>query len=220
MYKNRALIITALLCASHLISAAEDHATDAVPADAAVARLVEGNARFVAGTMTRPHQSIDRRAELVQGQKPFAAILTCSDSRVSPEIYFDQGLGDLFVIRNAGNVLDDHVIGSLEYAVEHLNVRLILVVGHAKCGAVSAAASGGHAPGHIKSVVESIEPAVKAAHAQKGDLVDNAVRRNAGRSAEILRQVEPFIGKLVAEGKVQVLAGYYDLATGRVEILK
>ena len=191
----------------------------AVAPDAALARLLEGNARFVAGNATHPHQSNERRAELVGGQAPFAVILTCADSRVAPEIYFDQGLGDLFVLRNAGNVLDDHIIGSIEYAIEHLHAGLVVVVGHAKCGAVAATVAGGHAPGHIHSIVESIEPALESVRSQEGDKVDNTVRANARRVAEILRHVEPIVGEAVKSGSVKVVAGRYDLATGRVEIL-
>jgi carbonic anhydrase len=187
--------------------------------DESLTRLLEGNKRFVAGTVTHPDQSIERRTQLAEGQKPFAIVLTCADSRVSPELYFDQGLGDLFVLRNAGNVLDDHTIGSIEYAVEHLHSNLIIVVGHAKCGAVAATIAGGHAPGHIHSIVESIEPAAESCKNQDGDKVDNTVRANARRVAGILSHVEPIVGEAVKSGKVKVVAGRYDLATGRVEIL-
>ncbi len=138
---------------------------------------------------------------------------------MAPELYFDQGLGDLFVIRNAGNVLDDHVIGSIEYAIEHLHVGLIVVVGHEKCGAVAAAVAGGHAPGHIASIVESITPAVDAAKDQPGDKIDNTVRANAHRSAHQLAHAEPFLPAAVRAGHVKVVSARYELATGRVEIL-
>jgi carbonic anhydrase len=190
-----------------------------VPPDAALARLLEGNQHFVAGTAAHPRQSAERRTTLAEGQHPFAIVLTCADSRVAPELYFDQGLGDLFVLRNAGNVLDDHIIGSIEYAVEHLHATLIIVVGHAQCGAVSAAVAGGRAPGHIHTLVESIQPAVELAQKQEGDKVDNTVRAHARRVAEILRRVEPILGTAVQAGHVKVVAGRYDLATGRVEIL-
>jgi len=126
-------------------------------ADQALQRLIEGNRRYVAGAATHPDQTTQRRAELAKGQFAFAIVLTCSDSRVVPELFLDQGLGDLFVVRNAGNILDDHVIGSMDYAVEHLHVPLVLVVGHEKCGAVSAAVAGGEAPCHIRSVVAALE---------------------------------------------------------------
>jgi len=189
-------------------------------ADQALQRLVAGNERYVAGAATHPDQTAQRRAELAKGQFPFAIVLTCSDSRVVPELFLDQGLGDLFVIRNAGNILDDHVIGSMEYAVEHLHVPLVLVVGHEKCGAVSAAVAGGEAPGHIRSVVEALEPAVEQARNLPGDKVDNAVRANAARAAEILTRVQPILKEAASSGKLMVVPARYDLATGRLEILK
>ena len=189
-------------------------------ADQALQRLIEGNGRYMAGAATHPDQTTQRRAELANGQFPFAIVLTCSDSRVAPEIFLDQGLGDLFVIRNAGNILDDHVIGSIEYAVEHLHVPLVLVVGHEKCGAVSAALAGGEMPGHIRSVVEALEPAVEAAKNLPGDKVDNAVRANVQRVAEILTHVEPILQEALSHGKLRVVPARYDLATGRVEIFK
>jgi len=140
-------------------------ATEPAPAkltpDQALERLLQGNQRYVAGKATHPDQTAERRLGLASGQAPFAIILTCADSRVAPELFFDQGLGDLFVIRNAGNILDDHVIGSMEYAVEHLHAGLIVVVGHGQCGAVSAAVAGGEVPGHIRSVTEAIAPALE-----------------------------------------------------------
>ena len=189
-------------------------------AEQALQRLMDGNGRFVAASATHPNQTPQRRAELTQGQAPFAIVLTCSDSRVAPELFFDQGLGDLFVIRNAGNILDDHVIGSIEYAVEHLHAPLIVVVGHEKCGAVSAAVAGGEVPGHIHSLVEAIEPAKEKAASLPGDKVDNTVRAHAQRSAEILTHVEPILNEAVREGKLVVVAARYDLGTGRIEMLK
>jgi carbonic anhydrase len=189
-------------------------------ADQALQRLIEGNARYIAGKPMHPDQTTERRTELAKGQFPFAIVLTCADSRVAPELFLDQGLGDLFVIRNAGNILDDHVIGSMEYAIEHLHVPLVLVVGHEKCGAVSAAVAGGEAPGHIRSVVEAIEPAVEQVKNLPGDKVDNAVRANAQRAAEILTHVEPIIKEAVSNTKLLVVAARYDLATGSLEIFK
>lgn len=192
----------------------------AITGEQALQRLLEGNKRYVSGTPTHPDQDSARRTELLKGQTPFAIVLTCSDSRVPPELYFDQGLGDIFVIRNAGNVLDDHVIGSIEYAVEHLHVPLIIVVGHEKCGAVSAAVAGGEVPGHIRSIVESIAPSVEKVKDQPGDQVDNVVRANAQRAAEILTHVEPIISEAVQSGKVRIVAARYDLGSGQIEILK
>jgi carbonic anhydrase len=186
----------------------------------ALQRLIEGNARFVAGQAIHPDQSNERRVALAGGQAPFAIVLTCSDSRVAPELFFDQGLGDLFVIRNAGNVLDDHVIGSMEYAVEHLHVPLIIVVGHEKCGAVTAAVAGGAVPGHLHSVTDDLAPAVEQAKSLPGDLVDNAVRANAERAAEVLTHVEPVLKEAAGRTNLLIVAAYYNLDTGKIEILK
>lgn len=187
--------------------------------DAALARLQAGNARFVAGSTVHPNQTVDRRTELNQGQHPFAIVLTCADSRLSPEIIFDQGLGDLFVVRNAGNLLDDHVIASIEYAVEHLGASLVVVLGHSKCGAVSAAVAGGHLPGHLPSIAASLSQVVAEAKKTQGDTVDRAVRLGAGHSADQLRDAEPILAEAAKAGKVKIVSGYYDLATGRVELL-
>ena len=194
-------------------------AETSVPADEALARLTAGNARFVSGNVTHPDQSPERRHALEKGQAPFAIVLTCADSRVAPELYFDQGLGDLFVLRNAGNVLDDHIVGSIEYAVEHLHARLIVVVGHEKCGAVAATVAGGHAPGHIHSIVDSLEPALESVKAQEGDKVDLTVRANARRVADILSRLEPIISESVKSGEVKVVAARYELGSGKVDFL-
>ena len=196
------------------------NAGDLPNGDEALQKLLAGNQRYVTNGVLHPDQSPERRTELAKAQAPFAIILTCADSRVSPEIVFDQGLGDLFVLRNAGNVLDDHTIGSMEYAVEHLHTPLIVVMGHEKCGAVSAAVAGGEAPGHLQSVVDALEPAVEQTKGQAGDPVDNAVRANAQRMAGILTHVEPILSEAIKAGKLKVAAGRYDLDSGQVEILK
>ncbi len=186
----------------------------------ALQQLLAGNARYVAGQSIHPDQTVERRESLAKGQSPMAIVLTCSDSRVAPELFFDQGLGDLFVIRNAGNVLDDHVIGSMEYAVEHLHVPLIIVVGHEKCGAVTAAVAGGAVPGHLHSITDDIQPAVEASKDLPGDKVDNAVRANALRAAGILTHVEPVLNEAVGRTNLLIVAARYDLDTGKIEILK
>jgi carbonic anhydrase len=219
MNTSRFVLLRLLPCLGLLMVSSLRAENPAVSPDDALARLKEGNSRFVSGLVKHPDQGAERRVAQSKGQTPFAIVLTCADSRVSPEIFFDQGIGDLFVIRNAGNVLDDHVIGSMEYAVEHLHVPLIVVVGHSKCGAVAATVAGGHAPGHIASIVESIKPALEAARNQEGDKVDNTVKSNAQRSASILNKVEPIIGEAVKAGKVKVVAVRYDVTTGQVEIL-
>jgi carbonic anhydrase len=187
--------------------------------EAALQRLLDGNARYVAGHAEHPNQSVARRVEVASGQSPFAVIVTCSDSRVAPEFYFDQGLGDLFVVRDAGNTLNDHVIGSIEYAVEHLHASIVLVVGHEKCGAVSAAIAGGRAEGRIGTIIEAIRPAVKETRNQSGDKTDNAIRGNARRGAQTLAVTDPIISHAVKTGEIKIFAARYDLASGRVELL-
>ncbi len=222
-FKRIRLYRIAILCCIAVLIVALVHASDAKPGvspDSAWELLQAGNSRFVAGRLAHPDQTVVRRKEVAQGQHPFALVLTCADSRVSPELYFDQGLGDLFVVRNAGNVIDDHVIGSIEYAVEHLGVSLVIVVGHTKCGAVSAAVAGGDAPGHIGSIVKSIEPAVRAAAEKSGDPVDNAVTANAALMAAALRKSNPILAEAVEHGALRVEAAKYDLVTGRVELIE
>ena len=212
-------LAAALVCCLGVLSSASGTAP-AGNADAALTRLVDGNKRFVAGSPSRATLSAQQWAELAKGQHPYAIVLACADSRLSPEIIFDQGLGDLFVIRNAGNLIDDHVLGSIEYAVEHLHVSLIVVLGHTKCGAVTAAVAGGEAPGHVKSIVESLSSAVAMAKKKPGDPVDNAVRINAKQEASALTQAEPIVAEAVKAGSVMVVAAKYDIATGQVEFLK
>jgi len=201
-------------------AAASVAASAGLTGEEALQRLMDGNARYVADQSTHPDQSAERRAALAGGQTPFAVVLTCSDSRVAPELFFDQGLGDLFVIRNAGNVLDDHVLGTMEYAVDHLHVPLIIVVGHEKCGAVQAAVAGGEVPGHIHSITDDLAPVVAQTKDLPGDKVDNVVRANALRDAEILAHVEPIIKEAADAHKLLIVAARYDLHTGKIELLK
>ena len=141
-----------------------------------LADLLAGNARFVAGQPLHTRQNAARLSEVASGQKPSAIMVSCSDSRVAPEIIFDQGLGDLFVVRTAGQVVDDVALASIEYAVEHLGTALIIVLGHKRCGAVSAAVADGEAHGHLNALIDKIKPAVEQAKAMPGDALDNAVR--------------------------------------------
>ncbi|MCX6954507.1 MAG: carbonic anhydrase [Verrucomicrobia bacterium] len=217
--------------AAHVAPPAAKPAAHAKPAHAApvsaerpspedaLQRLLDGNARFVAGHAEHPNQSVARRVETAAGQAPFAVILTCSDSRVSPEFYFDQGIGDLFVVRDAGNTLNDHVIGSIEYAVEHLHASIVLVVGHEKCGAVAAAIAGGRADGRIGTIIEAIRPAVKETRNQSGDKTDNAIRSNARRAAQALTATGPIISHAVQSGEIKIFAARYDLDSGRIELI-
>ena len=190
------------------------------PAEA-IAKLKEGNARNTSGNMQHPGQTTERRAELTKSQHPFAIILSCSDSRVPPEIVFDQGLGDLFIVRVAGNVLNDEGLGSIEYGVEILGARLIVVLGHQSCGAVDAAMktvdAKGKAPGHIQSLVTAIKPVVDST--PKGDL-DTMIKANVKHVVDALRSSTPILKARVESGDVQVMGGYYTLDTGAVTFLE
>jgi len=185
----------------------------------ALDKLMAGNHRFVSGQPEHPNSGEERRSEVAKGQRPYAIVLTCADSRTSPEIVFDQGLGDLFVVRVAGNILDDHALGSIEYGVAHLGARLILVMGHSKCGAVDAAVQGGHAPGHIAKVVEAIVPAVKQVRGRPGSLLDNAINANVVRMVSALRKSQPILAPLVTKKSISVVGARYDLDKGQVVLL-
>jgi carbonic anhydrase len=188
------------------------------PADKAMALLMEGNQRYVAHRETHPDATLERRRELVGSQHPFAVIVGCSDSRVPPELVFDAGLGDLFVIREAGNVVDDVVLGSVEYAVEHLGVRLVVVLGHESCGAVTAAVNHTR-EAHITTIVRAIEPALEASKGQPGDPVHNCVLTNARLSAKLIRESKPVMANALSHGDVKVLAAVYELDGGKVKFL-
>lgn len=184
--------------------------------------LKAGNARFVESKLIHPNQSLERRNELVAGQAPKAVVISCSDSRVPPELVFDQGLGDLFVVRVAGNILNNENIGSVEYAVEHTGAPLVVVLGHKKCGAVAAAVKGGDIPGHIKSITDAIEPAVREAKktAGKGDVAEKAAHINVENVVRALKTSQPILAEELKEGDVKIVGAYYDLDSGKVEWLK
>jgi len=148
-----------------------------------------------------------------------AVILGCADSRVPPEVIFDQGLGDLFVVRVAGNVVDDIVLGSIEYAAAHLHTPLIVVLGHFRCGAVGATVAGGELEGHLPGLAAAIQPAVDRVKGLPGDLVDHAVRANARMVADQLESSAPVLAELVEAGRLKIVATCYDLDTGAVELL-
>jgi carbonic anhydrase len=205
--------LTLLLAANPFAATKEP----AMTADQALARLKRGNVRAAHGASIHPHQNGPRRRELASGQQPFAIIVACSDSRVPPELVFDQGLGDLFVIRVAGNVVDDTALGSIEYAVEHLGAKLIVVLGHERCGAVKAAVDGGEAPAHIGSLVRAIAPAVVETANMKGDRLDLAVRANVRRVVRQLSDSEPLLHEAVQKKGLEVVGMEYDLDTGSVE---
>ena len=190
--------------------------------DAALKRLMEGNARYVDG-VSRRHDFKHEREALVGGQNPYAAVLSCADSRIAPEYAFDSGRGDLFVCRVAGNFANAETIASLEYAVAVLSTPLILVLGHDGCGAVDATLKalkdGKPPPGHIPSLVDGIAPAAKAALQQGGDVLDKAIRQNVIDTVARLKAAAPILNAAVEQGKLRVVGGTYRLATGKVELL-
>lgn len=190
-----------------------------VPPEDALKTLMEGNRRYVSAKATHPGQTAQRRTAIAGAQSPFAVVMGCSDSRVPPEVLFDQGLGDLFVVRTAGHVLDDAELGSLEYAAEHLDVHLIVVLGHERCGAVAAAVKGLELTGHVESLVKAIKPAVEASKGMPGDPLDNAVRANVALVTRALKSSRPLLGDLVKEGKLRIVGARYDLDSGVVEII-
>lgn len=185
-------------------------------------RLTGGNARFVAGNQQHPHQQVEWRQRLAEGQQPFACVLGCADSRVPPELVFDQGFGDLFTIRTAGQVLDNSVIGSVEYAVEHLGVRLIVVLGHESCGAVSAAVElvnqGAELSGSVSTLVRSIEATVLSTPTDPDQEVFLAacVAKQARRISDQLRERSSVIREAAEQGAVELVPAVYDLDEFRV----
>ncbi|HKY63284.1 MAG TPA: carbonic anhydrase [bacterium] len=187
--------------------------------DEALQKLIEGNQRFVAGTSIQPNQSEERRREIAEGQNPFAIILGCSDSRVPPKILFDQGLGDLFVVRVAGNTLDEIITGSIEYGAGVLNAPLVLVLGHSKCGAVEAAIKNKPLPGHIEWLANVVRGSLVGSTCDPKDQPNCAIKFNVGWVVKQLRQSAPVLAPLVQAGKLKVVGGYYDLRSGKVEIL-
>jgi carbonic anhydrase len=196
------------------------------PADA-LKRLLNGNVRFAQGHSTHPDQALERRKLLAGGQTPFATILTCSDSRVPPELLFDQGLGDLFVIRVAGNVVDDTVLASIEYSVVHLGAPLVMVLGHERCGAVTAtveALAGKASPADrgtkIGALVDLIAPVVRAVPPQTPDKLDAAIVLNAERAAHAIATGSPPLQARLKEGVLRVVSARYDLDDGTISHLR
>jgi carbonic anhydrase len=215
-FKLTVFATIACLSVAALVLAADPPAAS-LPPDAALAKLKEGNLRFATSEVSQSKPTAARRAETAQAQHPFAIIVACADSRTAPELVFDQNLGDLFVIRTAGNLVDDHALGSIEYAVAHAGARLIVVLGHTRCGAVTAALESDHAPGHIQSLVRDIQPAVKAAKGKLGDALAAAITENARQVAAQIK-AKAALGDLAKE--VRIVSAIYDLDTGKIEWAK
>src|SRR5579871_2167973 len=190
--------------------------------DAALARLKQGNARYVEG-ISRRHDFKHERGALATGQNPFAAVLSCADSRIAPEFCFDTARGDVFVCRVAGNFATDEIIASLEYAVQVLNTPLIMVLGHEACGAIDATIKsikdGTTLPGHLPSLVHALTPAVDAVQGQPGDLLANAIKNNVALNVDKIKNSTPILQSFVNSDKLHVVGGVYQLKTGRVALI-
>ncbi|MCC5599067.1 carbonic anhydrase [Nostoc favosum] len=185
----------------------------------AIRRLLDGNQRFIHQKRKYPDQSLERLRLVAKAQYPFAAILGCADSRVPAEIVFDQGVGDLFVVRVAGNVVSDTVIGSLEYSTAVLGSQLIVILGHKRCGAVAEAIKNEPLPGRIGLIIEGIKPSVERVKLRTGDNMQNAVIANIQYQAEKLQESSTILDKLIREGKLKIVGACYDIDTGKVNII-
>jgi carbonic anhydrase len=208
-------IAAAVIVSFGILAWAASTAPTISPADA-LQMLLDGNGRFVDGKKQYPNQDAARRQDIAGGQHPFACVLSCSDSRIPPELIFDRGLGDLFVVRVAGNVPEPAGMESLKYAVDHLGPRLIIVLGHRNCGAVKAAVSG-HTE-EFPVIDRSILPAVIKTKGMPGDATENATLENVRIGVQQLSKWAPF-ATLIAEGKLKIVGGIYNLHTGKVALL-
>lgn len=194
---------------------------DNLSAKDAIQKLKDGNKRFVKAKSQHPNESKERRDEMLKGQHPFVVILSCSDSRVPPELIFDQGLGDIFEIRNAGNVLNEHVIGSIEYAVMHCGVKLIVIMGHQDCGAIAATLSGVSETKYIKALEDSIKPAIDDCKEQGLEInSDNVVKAHVMQDIEELMAQDNELVKYMKDNDVKIVPAYYHLDSGKVDFMK
>jgi carbonic anhydrase len=191
--------------------------------DDSLQKLMDGNKRYAAGNLAKKDLGDSKRKELTKGQKPFAIVITCSDSRVPPELLFDQGLGDIFVVRVAGNVVDPIALGSIEYGAEHLNSPLLFILGHSKCGAVKATLEAtGKPEGNIGAIVKKIQPAAAAAKKKGGsedDIFETAIKENMKNVYKDVMTKSTIIPHLVQEGKLKIVAGEYDISSGKVAMI-
>ena len=185
--------------------------------DKSLEKLVEGNARFVVDRLDGKLQDSSRRESLVGGQEPYAIILSCADSRVVPELAFDAGLGELFVVRVAGNVANSSSIASIEYAVAHVGSKLIVVLGHESCGAVTAAVAGGDNGYNLNHLLAHISPAISASG--EGADINDVVKKNVEVTINELNSRSPIIREATTNGDVKILGAYYNLNTGKVDFL-
>lgn len=204
---------------SQILADAHPVNVNPVSPDVALRRLLDGNKRFIQQKSQHSDESLERLRLVAKAQYPFASILGCSDSRVPAEIVFDQGLGNLFVVRVAGNVVSDLVTGSLEYSTAILGSQLILILGHRRCGAVAEAMKNEPLPGKIGFVVEGIKPAVERVKLTTGDIQEDAVLANIQYQVQELTKKSTILSKLVSVGKLKIVGALYDLDTGKVTVI-
>lgn len=201
------------------------HAVPSADPNAVLAELIKGNKRYIRSASLYSNQDQKRRLETAQnGQKPLVTILCCSDSRVPPEIIFDQGIGDLFIVRVAGNIADKTEIGSIEYGVGHLGTPLLMVLGHTRCGAVTATVQGAEVHGSIPSIIAKIKPAADKTRAEKrhqndDDLVLRTIKANIFKTIEDIFGASEEVRTLVRQGKLKVIGALYDIESGEVSDL-
>ena len=219
------IAVAGLAVAQHALAAnvaGPPKAENVVSPDAALERLMKGNERYVEG-LSRRHDFKHEREALSKGQNPFAAVLSCADSRIAPEYCFDTARGDVFVCRVAGNFASDAIVASLEYTVQVLNTPLIKVLGHESCGAIDATIKsikdGTILPGHLPTLVTALAPAVNAVQGAPGEVLANAIRRNVTLNVEKLKTGSPILKSFVEGKRIQVVGGVYQLRSGRVELL-
>jgi carbonic anhydrase len=219
------IAVAGLAVAQHALAAnvaGPPKAENVLSPDAALERLMKGNDRYVEG-LSRRHDFKQEREALSKGQNPFAAVLSCADSRIAPEYCFDTARGDVFVCRVAGNFASDAIVASLEYTVQVLNTPLIMVLGHESCGAIDATIKsikdGTTLPGHLPTLVTALAPAVNAVQGAPGEILASAIRRNVTLNVEKLKTGAPILKSFVGGKKIQVVGGVYQLRSGRVELL-
>ncbi|MEB3337010.1 MAG: carbonic anhydrase [Leptolyngbyaceae bacterium] len=204
-------------------AAAAKSSAPTISPDTALKLLLEGNQRYVEGKLINADRSPADIRRLAKGQNPFAVVLGCSDSRVPPEIVFDQGLGDLFTVRVAGNFVEAGGLASIDYAVEHLGSPLVVVLGHRRCGAVTAVVdairAGKALPDDLSKFSEAIAPAIEPVKNRLGDMVDNGVRANIQYVTNQLKASQPVLAEFVRQGMVKVVGAYYNLDTGEVQFI-
>ena len=223
------LFLTLLLLVVPVFASDHGESAQKVAPQEALQMLMDGNARFVAGNLTHPHETIERARETAtNGQHPFVTVLSCSDSRVPPNIIFDQGIGDIFAIRVAGNVVGSHELGSIEYGVEHAGTRLCVVLGHTKCGAVTAACTGGGNEGNVKSLMRAIRPAVARTRTEMEvetsktgkdvkEIIEACAIQNVIYQIETLYKESEILREAVQKGELLIVGAIYDIESGKVE---